>query len=127
MELCEAPPAGERQKHGISLQGAERPEIKGSMVFFDAFLFRQRGEIAQIRFLFPPQAGRLFPGVTCAGAFQPVGRSAAGFQGALWFPARSWPRCEVLAEVHAAQRARAFQLSAFNPLCQLALMLQREI
>lgn len=33
----------------------------------------------------------------------------------------------LLAEVHAAQRARAFQLSAFNPVCQLVLMLQREI
>lgn len=33
----------------------------------------------------------------------------------------------LLAGVHAAQRSRAFQLSAFNPVCQLVLMLLHEI
>lgn len=50
------------------------------------------------------------------------------------FPRRSlFPRSllasvrRLLAEIHAAQKGRAFQLSATNPLCQLSLMLQCEI
>lgn len=109
----EAPSGGQLRKHTL---GKEKRLKLVSCFSHRSFwsspkprdpLFRVhlRGRVRQVR----PGLSCLFPRSTL-------------FPRSLLAPVR-----ELLAEVHAAQRVRAFQLSAFNPLCQFALMLQREI
>lgn len=120
MEPPGAPPGGELQKHALGRWGGEVGLKSGSCLLHRLCLS-------------PHKARDPFVGFTCAaaagfapsGAFLPL--SCLFPRSALFPRSLSAPVRELLADVHAAQRARAFQLSAFNPLCQFALMLQREI
>ncbi len=66
--------------------------------------------------------------LSTSGTFLPLGQSCVYFQGAVFFPGPSWAsERRLLAEIHVAQKARAFQLSVSNTQCQLVCNVQREI